>query len=428
MAEPSLLETSGVWKTRAFERHRALRLDYQRMLDWYDIVLALTNPEWTAAQIEIGSRPGSILADVHPIHRFLNEGTDTALVQVCELGLYLEAFKTHPAFGQIAIDLISPKYSSTIFELAMAYRWHRAGSTIELQPAAAGGRVGDFSASISDAPFLVEASNIPAETFEQLSFRAPLLIKRTAAPYLNDGSVLVVKLQVPSVPGGAWEQALVGATKTCCYEVSGPGWEARSHTSKEFDGVRIGVERLLEDEAIPDASEADPWDVRHDQITEEKPYRLKLRILVRLPSGDIDYASRIVKKLIKEIKQLSGVRSARVVLLDITGVEPNALRLKTEDLREDLRREIMKKPALACVWLVSRMWTTEMRFVYWGVYIPNPNSTYQVPQSFMERFGLNERSWDFLSETEIRHTTEEEARRSFLDRQPIFEGYIDRWS
>jgi hypothetical protein len=58
---------------------------------------------------------------------------------------------------------------------------------------AAAGRIADFGATISDTPVLIEASNIPAETFELLSFRAPLLIKRTASSYLKDDSVLVVK-------------------------------------------------------------------------------------------------------------------------------------------------------------------------------------------------------------------------------------------
>jgi hypothetical protein len=427
MSDAPIIECSGIWKTKALERHLALRLNYQRMLEWYDVVVGVTNAGWTAAQTAISTRPGSILADVHPIYRFLNEGTDTALVQICELGLYLEAFRTDPAYPTIATDLISPKFASTVFELAMAYRWRRAGGAVELQSAAAAGRIADFCATISDVPFLIEASNIAAEAFELLSFRAPLLIKRTASSYLKDDCVLVVRFQVPTVPDGTWEQALVSAIKNCCYEVSGPGWETRRHASKEFDGLRIDVERFSPGE-VPDATQEDPWDVRADQITEEKPHKLLLRILVRLPSGDIDCASRIIKKLIREMKQLSGVRSsARVVLLDITGIEPNALQLRTDELREGLRREITKKPALACVWLLSRMWTTEMRYAYWGLYVPNPNSTYQLPQSFLDTFVSNERSWDFLSETEIRHTTEEDARRSFLGRQPTFEGYIDSW-
>jgi hypothetical protein len=244
---------------------------------------------------------------------------------------------------------------------------------------------------------------------------------------LKDDSVLVVRFPVPTIPEGAWEQALVGAMKNCCYEVSGHGWETRRQASREFDGLRIDVERFPLEEEVPDTTQEDPWDVKADQITEEKPHKLLLRILVRFPFGDIDYASRIIKKLVKEMKQLSGVRRARVILLDVTGIEPNALQLRTDELREALRREITKKPALACVWLVSRMWTTEMRYAYGGLYVPNPNSTYQVPQSFLDRFVLNERSWDFLSETEVRHSTEEDARLSFLGRQPIFEGYIDHW-
>ena len=426
MPDLPIVESPGIWKTKALERHMALRLNYQRRLEWYEIVIGVTNADWTVAQSAISSRPGSIVADAHPLFRFLNEGTDTALVQICELGLYLEAFKADPAFRTIATDLISPKFASTLFELAMAYRWRRAGCEVELQPAAAAGKIADFSATMGDVPFLAEASNIPAETFELFSFRAPLLIKRTASSYLKDDSVLVVRFHVPTVPEGTWEQDLVGAMKNCCYAVSGPDWEARGPASKEFDGLRIDVQRFSPAE-VPDATEEDPWDVRADQITEGKPHKLLLRVMVRLPSGDIDSASRIVKKLIKEMKQLSGVRNARVVLLDITGVEPNALQLRTDELREELRREMTKKTSLACVWLVSRVWTTEMRYAYWGLYVPNPNSTYQLPQSFLDTFVLNERSWDFLTDMEIRHTTQEDARRSFLGRQPTFEGYIDRW-
>src|SRR4051812_30759097 len=119
MPDAPIVENSGIWKTKALERHKALRLDYRKMLDWYDIVVGITNAQWTAAQTAISSRPENILADVHPIYRFLDEGTDTALIQICELGMYLEAFRTDPAYPTITTDLISPKFASTMFELAM---------------------------------------------------------------------------------------------------------------------------------------------------------------------------------------------------------------------------------------------------------------------------------------------------------------------
>jgi hypothetical protein len=420
-----LVEISGLWKVKALERHRALGLKYQRMLAWYDAAASATTPKWQAEQTAKISRPPATLADVHPFFRFLNEGTDTALVQICEIGMYLEAFKADPAYGKIISDLVSPKFLSTVFELAMAYRWRRAGASVELQPTATAGRVADFAATISDAPYLIETSNIPPETYELLSFRMPLLVKRTAAPYLNDESVLQVKLSITSVPGGPFEQVLASAVKACCHEVSGPGWEGHSRAANEIDGHRIEVERFVAGAALPEDGH---WDVRADQVTEETPHRLQLRILVRMPSRDSGYASRIAKKLVKEMKQLSGIRSARVVVLDVTGIEPNALDLQTEALRDALQPEITKKPALASVWLLSRIWTTAMRFGYWGLWVPNPNSTFQIPSSFVHKFVSNERSWDFLSESELPQLNEDEARRSFLGRQPIFEGYIDRWS
>lgn len=423
-----MLESSGVWETKALERHAALRLSYPKMLGWYDAVSNVVDPEWLAAQARVKSVKHHTLADVHPLYRLLNEGSDTALIQICELGMYLEGFRIDPAFSEISKALMSSKFSSTVFELAMAFRWRLAGGTIQLQPPASGGRVGDFSCAINDVSFLVEASNIAAELFEALSFRVPLLVQRTTSSYLSPGSVLLVKFQARSAPVGMWEQALVDALKASCYDLGRLHGSGTLHTHKVSDGLQIDVERFAAGDAAVDASAQEPWDVRFDQITETAPHELQLRILIRLPSQDVDYASHLLKKLVKEAKQLSGVPGARIVLLDITGIEPNALELRTAELRAELRKELANRPKLACVWLISRVWTNEFRYAYRGVFVPNPESPYQVPHSFIERFALNERGWDFLGGTEIRHTTEDDARRSFLGRQPIFEGYIDKWS
>jgi hypothetical protein len=425
--EPLLIESSGEWKTKALERHAALRLSYSKMIGWYDEVNNIVDPEWLERQAKSRSAKHHTIADVHPLYRLLNEGSDTALIQVCELGMYLEAFKADAAFSEIAKALASPKFSSTVFELAMAFRWKFAGGSIQLQPPASGGRIGDFCCTLNDVSFLIEASNIPAEMFETLSFRAPLLIQRTVSSYLSPGSVLVVKFQVNSAPSGMWEQALVDALKSSCYESVNLNPSEALPTFKVFDELRIDVERFASGDAAIYAAAQESWDVRFDQITETVPHELQLRVLVRLPSQDVRYTSRLLKKLVREAKQLSRVPGPRVVLLDVTGIEPNALELKTEELREELRKELINRSKLACVWLISRVWTTEMRYGYWGVFVPNPESPYQIPHSLIERFAHNECCWDFIGGTEIRHTTEEYACRSFLGRQPIFEGYIDRW-
>lgn len=423
-----LVQSCGAWRTKALERHVALRLNYGRMLAWYDTVMETVGPAWFEGQSVLTSSKARTLADAHPLYRFLSEGTDTALIYICELGKYIESFKSDPATPRIAQDLISPKFPSTLFELAMAYRWRIAGGQITLQPPAAEGRIGDFSAVLNEVPFIVEASNISAETFEKLSFRAPLLIRKTVPLALLSGSVLLVKAIFRTIPTGAWEDNLRRSVKECCYDLGAASNSAKPlQASREGEGYRIDIERMTEPEPFEDeTTKSECWDVRFDQITETAPHELKLRILIRFPPDEAS-ALRILKKLDKEARQLHGVRGARIVLLDISGIEPNALELDTEALRQGLRAELIQTPELACVWMVSRVWTTEMRYQYRVVFIPNPESPFQLPHSFVERFASKERSWDFLGETQIEHTTEEEARRRFLGRQPTFEGYLESW-
>jgi hypothetical protein len=430
MSEAELLvQSSGVWKTKALERHKALHLDYPKMIAWYDLISSTVGDTWLAAQSSVTSSKARTLANVHPLHRLLNEGADTALITVCELGQYLEAFTDDPAVPQIAKDLISPKFLSTLFELAMAYRWRISGGDIVLQASAAGKRVGDFSVLLNEVPFLIEASNISTEVFEKLSFRAPLLIKNAVAGALPDGAVLQIKLILRADPSGEWEQTLRRSVKECCYEIRKLSDSGKPpSTFREASWYRIDAERLPippKPEHEDDPSEI--WDVRFDQVTETKPYELQLRVLIRFPADEEPSGPRILKKLDKEARQLRGVRGARVVLLDISGIEPDVLKVNAEAFHQELRKELTQTPELACIWLVTRGWTTAMRYQYRVMHIPNPESPFQLPHSFLKRFVLKEWRWDFLGGTQLEDTTEEEAVRRFLGRQPVFEGYIDNW-
>jgi hypothetical protein len=106
------------------------------------------------------------------------------------------------------------------------------------------------------------------------------------------------------------------------------------------------------------------------------------------------------------------------VLLDISGIEANALQLNAEALRQGLMQELSGTPELACVWLVSRGWSTEMRYQYRGQFVANPKSPFQLPVSFFQNLVRDEWRWDFLGEKEFVHDSEEDAMRRFLERQP----------
>ena len=200
-----LIQSCGAWKTKALDRHVALRLRYEQMLAWYDTVTEIVGPSWLQGQSALASSKTRTLADVHPLYRFLNEGTDTALIQICELGQYIDSFKSDPALPRIAQDLVSSKFQSTVFELAMAYRWRLAGGQITLQPPAARGRIGDFSAVLSEVPFIVETSNISTDLYEKISFRAPLLIRKAVPAALLNNSVLLVEVSFKATPTGTWD-------------------------------------------------------------------------------------------------------------------------------------------------------------------------------------------------------------------------------
>ncbi len=45
-----LVQGSGAWETKALERHKALQLDYRRMLAWHGLVTNTVGIEWASAQ------------------------------------------------------------------------------------------------------------------------------------------------------------------------------------------------------------------------------------------------------------------------------------------------------------------------------------------------------------------------------------------
>jgi hypothetical protein len=72
-----------------------------------------------------------------------------------------------------------------------------------------------------------------------------------------------------------------------------------------------------------------------------------------------------------------------------------------EPLRESLTKLMRTTPELACVWLMSRGWSTALRFQYRGVYAPNTDSVYQVPASFLKELVMLEWRRDFLANRDL---------------------------
>ena len=142
----------------------------------------------------------------------------------------------------------------------------------------------------------------------------------------------------------------------------------------------------------------------------------KARIFMKLPMDPTDPYEKIAKKLKKEARQLHGVHGPRIVILDATAVGADVFDPHLAQIRDEVLNLLRRTPELCCVWLVVRRWTSAFRFKYWGVYIPNPESVYQFPFSFLQRLLLHEWRWDFLGEKEFPDLTEEEAMRHYAAR------------
>jgi len=73
-------------------------------------------------------------------------------------------------------------------------------------------------------------------------------------------------------------------------------------------------------------------------------------------------------------------------------------------------------PELACVFVMSRGFSTALRFQYRALYVPNPESIYQLPESFLDRLAKLEWTWDFLTDREIPILDKDEAMRDWQRR------------
>jgi hypothetical protein len=97
-------------------------------------------------------------------------------------------------------------------------------------------------------------------------------------------------------------------------------------------------------------------------------------------------------------------------------VESDVLSLGKDQVLASLAGSMRRIPELAAVWLMSRRFSTALRFQYHIIYVMNGDSVYQIPASFIDK--LVEFVWlnDFLGEREIVLTSEDEAIRNYWRR------------
>ena len=175
----------AMWLPKAHERHQKLEIPLDKLIDGYYLVCGVLGPDWISEQEHKLKAGGRTVSGAHPLYRHITAPTDTSLVFVCELAEYLKVFQHDPAISTIIADLKTSKFESTLFELAMAYRWHDAGSVVALRPSTPKGEA-DFSAKIRGKLFVVEVSGFPHDVFAQPKFRVPMIVDQAVKATIKD--------------------------------------------------------------------------------------------------------------------------------------------------------------------------------------------------------------------------------------------------
>ena len=85
------------WMQSAHERFKALEIPLETLCESYELVRGAVGNQWLEGQERKLAASGRTISDCHPLFRALTSPADTAIVKVCELGVYLKHFMRDPA-------------------------------------------------------------------------------------------------------------------------------------------------------------------------------------------------------------------------------------------------------------------------------------------------------------------------------------------
>ncbi len=122
-------------------------------------------------------------------------------------------------------------------------------------------------------------------------------------------------------------------------------------------------------------------------------------VCLAFPSAQADGYEQLARKFKHEYDQLSGVTQGRLILLDATGLAPDALRFDLDRLNDTVGKSLLERPKAVGAWITTRGWSDRSRFQYRGVLMRNPNSVITLPPGLQEALEEREHRYDFLNGT-----------------------------
>lgn len=394
----------NLWHEAATAMSSELRMPSDRLYADHAIVRCALGSSWVEREAREAAKPQARFSDVHPLYRNLGSATTGDVVVVAELALYLRAFKDDPRIASVLANLRSgTKYRPTLFELAMAYRWQRAGARVTLEPEIKHG-LADFAAEIDGITFIVECASFPTDIFDTDpnvlgQFLSPFGSKNFDFPFS-----VTLELQVTEQTPGDFFGDVLRACK-----------DAMQRFRQELNEVSVRATfgtATMRRTSIRDVNTVE-WDpamrlVSHEpnesgslfRALENREVREKGWICVSMPSRRGDGYEKAREKFLEEYRQLRGVSAPRLILLDITGLTYDVLRADMGRINDGLGLDLLQRPKASALWLSTRGITDDARFQYRAFVMDNPNATTPVPASFTNRVAEMEYRLDYLTEPE----------------------------
>lgn len=389
------------WRRAASKYAPALHLDADDLIARHNEVFTVLGKKWLLQQRAILQR-GAAFHELHPLYSLLRSSAEIAIVEVAEIGEYVRTFETDAAFNDVLAHLRTTRdFRAAVFELAMAFRWSRAGAKIRLAPSLPSGRRADFSAEIEGVNYTVEVSSSPREMLNEQAAGYAKAIMKTLHSAKCERNNVAIELVI--------EQQLKGDLQGAVQRTVREGLKRISSVDQVLLDLPFGTVLVRRTSADVDDCPNGRWHHSQQLILKEPPAdgaefeAHKERTIgrgcavhVRLPPKERDLYDILLSKYRREITQLSGV-SDRVILLDLSGVKTDVLNMDMDRVNDTLGQELLRDGKTSAAWIVSRGWSEYLRPMYRAITISNPNAVHPVPPAFGHHAGDLEEGFDMLT-------------------------------
>jgi hypothetical protein len=391
----------------AREKAAALHLDADALLQAHALVVSMLGDKWFEKQAKDALRD-RMFHEIHPLYIWLRSSAEAGLVEVAEFATYLKAFENDPSLEDVLAHLRTREdFEPAMFELAMAYRWRRAGATVTLAPSLPGGGKADFGAVVEGINYTVEVSSSPRRMIDPVAASFAKTVLKAIRTAASDHDHIAVELVLTSIPPKVdLHGPITRATKQAIRDFKRTG--ERTEMTLAFGAL---VVRVTPDDRDDEAEGL--WHIGQQLFLKEPPedgtaydghtqptLGRGCAIYVRLSKDDRDLYDHLLAKYRKEVKQLAHIED-RVILLDAGGVKADALTMNMERVNDTIGQELLADVATSAVWIATRGYSEYLRPMYRIVTMTNPNAQHPIPATFTEHMSDQEETVDIITSGDL---------------------------